>query len=664
MWQLKLRPALILSGMLLAGPVIQAQSVAPSLFIADSSIRTATDSAGIRFSAPLPALTQIPGAPEPFYTHLWDFGDGHFSTEASPQHNYADGKEYDVYLYAVNNYDDGKKPARKKIKVTGKGNNNNLASVSTAEKDFFKANGVFELKYNCMAKPNDTMVLLAGWKNTGTAEDEGKLYLFLNEKVFEQTCFENVGANKGFRFFNNGDSLAPGSPGLMAGLEPGKQLKITESGSPPSSVVRVLNAAEASNTFLSTMMLYKSSYMIELGKTAPGAAHFALAELKVTPEMIRDTNATVTVTGVYVPKNGNPVMHRLNIPVVNSHDPNKMNLKGGRLGYRFLSKHKELTYKVRFQNTGKGPARRIALDITVPGILDPQTVAVKDVSPFCPPCQPGAEKRGCWELEQKERGLLFTLHGIYLPGTNQKGIEDKDSTKGFMEFSIVTKKKLDPVPFNARTAIYFDKNEPILTNYATGRFKKSLSPIVMAGFEKAWGKERVSDGLVTGVGIAPLAPFRPFLQFELYYRQGIRTNAGNYVLDRAGVIPVEGRKELVYNKIDSSVTNRVSQVKLIPVQLRHNFGNYFSAGAGISVTADMGGEIETGLTYQGISANGTSDRYQQQRSEKIKAFSHIRLQPFMDLQLGKVKLGPHLGVRYYYNSKNTGYGFLYAGWRF
>lgn len=663
MGQLKRRPLFFLTGLLLAAVAAHAQAEKAAL--ADSTITAVPDSGGLRFSAPLPALTQIPGAPEPFYTHLWDFGDGHFSTEASPAHRYTAEKDYDVYLYAVNNYDDGKKPERKKIKVSVKGNNNNVASVSTAEKDFFKANGVFELKYNCMAKPNDTMVLLAGWKNTGTEEDQGKLYLFLNEKIFDQTCFENAGENKGFRFFNRGDSLVTGLPALMAGLEPGKQLKITESGSPPSSVVKVLNYAEAANTFSSTMLLYKNSFMIELGNTAPGAAHFALAELKVTPEMIKDTNATVTVTGVYVPKKGNPVLHRLNIPVVNSHDPNKMNLKGGRLSYRFLSKHKELTYKIRFQNTGKGPARKIALDVTTPGALDPQTVQIKDLSPFCAPCEVGAEKRGCWELEKKEDGLLFTLHGIYLPGTNQKGVDDKDSTKGFMEFSIVTKKRLDPVPFKARTAIYFDKNEPIYTNNATGRFKKSISPIVMAGFEKAIGKGVVSDGLVTGVGIAPLAPYRPFFQFELYYKQGLRTSAGNYTIERNGFISIDGRKEFPYNKMDSSVAHTLSQIKLIPLQLRHNFGNYFSAGAGVSITANLGGSTETALTYHGVSANGVAGQiYKQPLSEKVKAFSGVRVQPFIDIQLGKVKLGPQLGIRYYYNEKKNGYAFFYAGWRF
>ncbi|MCH5716284.1 hypothetical protein MKP07_08750 [Niabella hibiscisoli] len=81
--------------------------------------------------------------------------------------------------------------------------------------------------------------------------------------------------------------------------------------------------------------------------------------------MIKDTNATLTITGVYVPERGKPVMHKLSVPVVNSHDPNKMNIKGGRISYRFLKKYKPLNYKVRFQNNGEGPARKIALDMTM-----------------------------------------------------------------------------------------------------------------------------------------------------------------------------------------------------------------------------------------------------------------------------------------------------------
>ncbi|HMR82324.1 MAG TPA: PKD domain-containing protein, partial [Niabella sp.] len=205
----------------------------------DSSIVAATDSSNkVSFSVKLPALTQIPGAPEPFYTYLWDFGDGHFSTAENPQHVYEKDGTYDCILYAVNNYDDGKKPQRKKEKIKIEKPSAGRAIASVAEKDFFKANGLFELKYNCMAKPNDTMVLIVGWKNTGAQEQKGKLYLMLNEKQFEQTCFDT----SEFRSYDEASLLMAHSnvneiPGFNASL------LVTESGSPASGFVKKVNAA-------------------------------------------------------------------------------------------------------------------------------------------------------------------------------------------------------------------------------------------------------------------------------------------------------------------------------------------------------------------------------------------------------------------------------------
>lgn len=628
----------------------------------DSSIVAVTDSSNkVSFSVKLPALTQIPGAPEPFYTYLWDFGDGHFSTAENPQHVYEKDGEYDCILYAVNNYDDGKKPQRKKEKIKIEKPSGGRAMASVAEKDFFKANGLFELKYNCMAKPNDTMVLIVGWKNTDVQEQKGKLYLMLNEKQFGQTCFDT----SEFRSYEETSLLMAHSnvneiPIFNASL------LVTESGSPASTFVQKLDAANAGALFSNTLSLYKNVLSTDIKAVPSGEARFSFLQLHVTPEMIKDTNATLTITGVYVPDNGQPVMHRLSVPVVNSHDPNKMNIKGGRLSYRFLKKYKPLNYKVRFQNNGKGPARKIALDMTLAPALNPETIKVTDMHPYCPPCDSLAnEKRGCWELEKNDKGAVFTFHGIYLPGTNQKGVEDKDSTKGFMEFSVVTRKKLENKPFKSRTAIYFDNNEPVITNYATGRFKKSPSPVFMAGYEKALGHNAVaSDGIVTGIGIAPLAPYLPYLQMELYYKAAIRTTTANISANEVGSVFIDSlKRSFEYNRFDSVQTTKISQVKFIPLQLRYNINNYISIGAGAVVTADIGGDIKTSNNYNIISANGVLLPYAISATEKIKAFSNWKARPFFDIQAGKVKLGPHLGFRYYYNGKNSSFGYIYAGWR-
>lgn len=632
----------------------------------DSSIIAKANSAGkVSFLINLPALTQIPGAPEPFYTYLWDFGDGHFSTAEKPQHLYAKADTYNVYMYAVNNYDDGKKPQRKQQKVTVSQPAPNIAfEPAAAEKDFFKANGIFELKYNCMAKPNDTMVLMVGWKNPETEATTGKLYLMLNEKQFGQTCFDT----SEFRSYNSASPLlAFNKVTEMPAVQ--STLLVTESGSPASSVKTTLPPAEAGAAVSSAFSLYKNVFSTDIESTPAGNTRFSFLQLHVTPEMIKDTNATLTITGVYVPQKGKPVMHRLSVPVVNSHDPNKMNIKGGRLSYRFLKKYKPLHYKVRFQNNGKGPARKIALDMTMAPALNPETIQVTDMHPYCPPCDSLAqEKRGCWTLEKSEKGGIFTFHGIYLAGTNQKGVEDIDSTKGFLEFSITTKKKLENKPFKSRTAIYFDKNEPVITNFATGRFKKSPSPIMMAGYEKAMGKgAAVSDGVVTGFGIAPLAPHKPYLQMELFYKAGISTTTADIKdIKKTGSIFIDSLKRgFEYQSFDSSQSVKISQIKLIPFQLRYNINDYISVGAGAVVTADMGGSIETRNTYHLMGANGVAQQpYLASAAEKVKAFSNWTARPFFDLQVGKVRLGPHLGFRYYYNGKNSSFGYMYAGWRF
>ncbi|MEE6187364.1 PKD domain-containing protein [Niabella digestorum] len=634
---------------------------------ADSTIIANMDSTNkVSFSIALPPLTQIPGAPEPFYTYLWDFGDGHFSTAESPEHIYAKEGVYDVYLYAVNNYDDGKKPQRKKQRVEVKKPAPPGSFIaSAAERDFFKANGIFELKYNCMAKPDDTMVLIAGWRNTGPEPVKGRFYLLLNEKQFEQTCFDT----SEFRSYDYTSPLMAYNKDTDFPFALQSALLVTESGSPASNFSKTVEAEEASSLLSSTFSLYKSVFTADVRNIDAGQTAFSFLQLYVTPDMLKDTNATLTITGVYVPEKGQPVMHKLNIPVVNSHDPNKMNIKGGRISYRFLKKYKPLHYKVRFQNNGKGPARKIALDIDLAPVLNPETIQITDMSPFCPPCDSlAAVKRGCWELQKKENGAIFTFHGIYLPGTNQKGVEDKDSTKGFLEFSVVTRKKLENKPFKSRTAIYFDKNEPVITNYATGRFKKSPSPIFMAGYEKAFGNDaKVSDGIVTGIGIAPLAPYLPYFQTELYYKAAVRTTTTRISVQEEGSIFIDSlMKRLGYDRIDSLQTTKISQIKLIPLQLRYNINDYISIGAGAVVTADIAGEIEGSKTYHLLVVNDPNaprNPYTLFNKEKIKAFSNWRARPFFDLQLGKVKLGPHIGFRYYYNGKNSSFGYFYAGWR-
>ena len=73
----------------------------------------------VQFSPNAPELNQIAGAPKAFYTNYWEFGDGTYSKENNPTKTYKKAGEYEVRLWATNNYDTGKPPTSrpKKIRV-------------------------------------------------------------------------------------------------------------------------------------------------------------------------------------------------------------------------------------------------------------------------------------------------------------------------------------------------------------------------------------------------------------------------------------------------------------------------------------------------------------------------------------------------------------------
>lgn len=621
----------------------------------DTTVKILQKENKIIFTPNLPPLKQIPGAPLPFYTYLWDFGDGHFSTSENPEHIYDKLGDYEAILYAVNNYDDGKKPGRKPNKVSVKQvNKTYLAAASPAENNFFKANGAFELKYNCMAKPGDTMVLIAGWKNN--AAMNGKVYLFINEKQFGQNSFDTAG----FRLF--GDAALSTDKNAIASVRSFENLLITASGSPASHIKeeKKFNAVESKTFLMNTLQLYNNVFAVDI-KNGAEPSQFMFTNLFVTPGMIKDTNATITITGLFVPDSGKAYMHQLNIPIVTSHDPNKMNLKQGRLSYRLLKKNKALTYKIRFQNNGKGPARKILLDMTLPSAMDPKTISIKDLSPYCLPCDSVPSRTGCWDLITTNDSATFVFNGIYLPGTNQKGVEDKDSTKGFVEFDIKTKKKLDNLPFKSRTAIYFDKNEPVITNSATGRFKRAISPILMAGYEMNIGNNNLNDGLVVGVGIAKLAPHKPYFQVEAFFKSFSRSTTT--VSTTPGIVVID-RKNYDYQSVQR--INKFSLLKLgiVPLHLRYNVNDIFSVGAGIRIDTEISGTTDSTNNYTLFNFNGQLNfPYSNSKSSTIKGFSNFELLPFVDVQAGKVRLGPQIGTRFYYGGNNRTYLYFYVSWR-
>ena len=172
--------------------------------------------------------------------------------------------------------------------------------------------------------------------------------------------------------------------------------------------------------------------------------------------MLKDTSAIVTLRSIYVPDENydDHTVKDTELEIVTSHDPNKMSSNGTIMNYR-LVRSKKLKFKVKFQNDGEGPASTIRLEVDTPEMFDKSTLNVVDLYPNCPICPKEREVNySCLDTLVKKDKIIFTFKRIYLPGTAQKGVTEKDSTKGFVKYEMKFGDDFHKVKTKSRTAIY------------------------------------------------------------------------------------------------------------------------------------------------------------------------------------------------------------------
>ncbi|MDX1911729.1 MAG: hypothetical protein SFV22_09610 [Saprospiraceae bacterium] len=137
--------------------------------------------------------------------------------------------------------------------------------------------------------------------------------------------------------------------------------------------------------------------------------------------------------------------------ILNSYDPNDKQVDRTQLTPLQAAQLPELTYTIRFQNTGTYPAFDVRLLDTLSPLLDPATIKILGAShPF--------------QLRLSENRILeFVFNDIYLPDSTR----DELNSHGFVHFSIRPRRALqlgESVPNTAH--IFFDFNPAIVTNTA------------------------------------------------------------------------------------------------------------------------------------------------------------------------------------------------------
>ncbi|WP_276378988.1 PKD domain-containing protein [Flavobacterium sp. H4147] len=610
----------------------------------------------VSYKPETPPLIPIAGAPKPSYSYLWELGDGHYSKEAEPKHVYKKKGTYTARLAVTNNYDNGKPPATrpKKVAVNDITDNNYKDIASIADQ-----NG-FAIIKNCDPIPEQEMVVVVSYQNLENYVSSGKLYLFYNEKQFKNNNFEL----SDFRTYAGEREVKENLVASVNDLDDSNNFVASAEGNFKTKKYRNTTTEEDLDaSLLDANKIYHNVSVLEFDDANPGETRNVFYTFKTTPEMIKDTSATVTMRGIFVPNRSykNHKIKNLEMEIVTSHDPNKMGSNGSFMNYR-LVRFKRVNFKTRFQNNGEGPARKIRLETDVPDMFDKKTFQIESMYPECPICPKGEEPTvSCLDTIIKQKQIIFTFKNIYLPGSEQKNVHEKDSTKGFVKYSMKFGEDFHKVKTKSRTAIIFDKNEPIITNYATTRFLPGISIGVKAGYNFYPDLDK-STSYFVGATLSPFKSYRFYWQVE-WENALNKYNSDVTVVDQS-ITNANGVRQL--QRTTTATENKNINWE-IPILIRYNINNYIGIGAGIQANVNVASEqnqsIQTDL-YEGdkesflISSTTTSNQIK-------NTFTDIKTGLLFDLTAGFARIGPSLGARYVMNfEQNFNYFQVYGIWKF
>ena len=633
--------------------------ISPALFSQTKVKDTITRKAEIMFDQKgnlvslkpeVPPLVQIAGAPKAYYSYFWEMGDGHFSKEANPKHVYKKKGEYNVKLAVTNNYDNGKPPASRPKKVAV----NEISDTTFKDIAALEDLDGFTIQNNREPVPEEEMIVVLSYQNTLDYVSEGKLYLFYNEKQFKNKNFELTE----FRAHENEREIK--EDGLVINdLENSSSYLASEIPVASRTFLHKVPEENLDLTLDEAKKFYNNVNILEFDNLNPGETRNVFYSFKTTPEMIKDTSATVTMRGIYVPNKNykNHKVKKLEMEIVTSHDPNKMSSNAAFMNYRFV-RFKTLNFKTRFQNDGEGPARMIRLETDVPEIFDKKTFKVVDMYPKCPICPKDEEVNySCLDTIIKQKQIHFIFKNIYLPGSNQKNVKERDSTKGFVKYSMKFSKDFHKVKTKSRTAIIFDKNEPIITNYAVTRFLPGISIGAKAGYNMYPSLEN-SKNYFVGATLSPFKSYRGYWQVELMIAAHSFDELKNSDILSTD-IGTNGNVINILQEVSQKKEFNNFVIYAVPFSYRYNLNNYIGFGAGVQLKIDASEQADSEATAVGYEYFAQEPQIPPRRNEKYdytikeslpsKSFANFQTGIFADVTLGFARIGPSAGFRYVHN---------------
>jgi hypothetical protein len=110
---------------------------------------------------------------------------------------------------------------------------------------------------------------------------------------------------------------------------------------------------------------------------------------------------------------------------------------------------------------------------------------------------------------------------------------------------------------------------------------------------------------------------------------------------------------------------QVFGIEAVPIQIRYNWRSWIGTGAGLLVAGELSRKTSDYEEAALIQANGQSGMIiTGEKNSRTESFSEWRGALFADLQLGMVRAGPALGLRFlHYVNPSQQRLYFFATWR-
>jgi hypothetical protein len=568
------------------------------------------DGNGFKFKlASAPTLTRM-NKNEPYLTYFWDFGDGFFKRGNHPEyaHSYAKGGSYQVRAYVLtgNTLDLIEQPAPISVNASA---SSNSETVSQPENLLITGS-----HYRNEMRANEDMMMAVGIKGQGG----GKLFIFFNEKKHKGVKPLDFKAHSSYFGEKIGDD---------------------------NLNLRDITEAKA---------LFNDCKIFDIPKSTPSVKNLFLTFKQLADIKNKIVDNKVWTYAVYV-ENGRSEKANLTLDIVPAHDPNDIRVDPDFISFRGV-KNQPFTYRVRFENTGKGVANSVGVKIYKPEQSDTSRIEWGDFSPKCEECPNDKPMNQipyrCYRRTNTAEYAEIYFNNAQIAGKT-KGMVDKDLNDGYIMYKLYPiQRGLKKKPLASKAVVTFDGDETP-TNTARVNFTRGM----WWGLKFGANYDPLSkkSNFFVGATLSPYREVRPYLQFEVM----IDVNK----LARQEFFTGDSTRTTVDNQICqdcfrdtlSRVTANVKQSALnfVPLQVRWDLSKSLSIGAGASADVYFRKleSTEQIVTRNVINNTCSTETLYGSPTSSVKNETTFKLAIFGDVQIGFDQF--KLGARYVYPLERT-----------